>query len=96
MWKSKTGSEYKNVGLEATVISVKRLGNKINIKFIGRDNSEKSLEDFGYQGFIEPVFEYLNSRVGKHAVFLVTQKPGNDVKLASDTMMLPAYRSLWS
>lgn len=96
VWKSKTGSEYRNVGLEAAIISIKRVGNKININFIDRDDSEKSVEDFGYQGFIEPVFEYLSSRVGKRAVFLVTQKPGNDVKLASDTMMLPAYRGLWS
>ncbi len=96
VWKSKTGSEYKNVGLEATIISVKRFGNKINLKFIGKDDSEKSVEDFGYQGFIEPVFDYLSSRVGKRAVFLVTQKPGNNVKLASDTMMLPIYRGLWN
>jgi hypothetical protein len=96
VWQSKTGSGYRNVGLEATVVDVAELGGKIKLTYIGKDGLEKSVQDFGYQGLVEPVFAYLTSRKGKRAVFLVTQKPGKDVKLASDTMMLPTYQGLWA
>jgi hypothetical protein len=96
VWLSKTGSDYRNVGLEATVIRVERSGEKINLTYLGKDGIEKSIQDFGYQGFVTPVFNYLTSRQGKRAVFLVTQRPGKEVKLAADTMMLPAYKGLWA
>lgn len=96
VWKSKTGSDYRNVGLEAAVVDVQKLGNQISLTYVGRDGVEKTVQDFGRQGFVNPVFAYLNSRKGKQAVFLVTQKPGKDVQLASDTMMLPAYKGLWA
>ena len=96
VWQSKTGSDYRNVGLDATVVDVVELGAKIKLTYIGKDGLEKSVQDFGYQGLVEPVFAYLTSRKGKRAVFLVTQKPGKDVKLASDTMMLPTYQGLWA
>jgi hypothetical protein len=96
VWKSKTGSDYRNVGLEAAVVDVEKLGNQISLTYVGKDGVEKTVQDFGRQGFVSPVFAYLNSRKGKQAVFLVTQKPGKDVQLASDTMMLPAYKGLWA
>lgn len=96
VWKSKTGSDYRNVGLEAAVVDVQKSGNQICLTYVGKDGMEKTVQDFGRQGFVSPVFAYLNNRKGKQAVFLVTQKPGKDVQLASDTMMLPAYKGLWA
>ena len=95
VWKSKTGSDYRNVGLEAAVVDVQKMGNQISLTYVGKDGGQKTVEDFGRDGFVSQVFAYLNSRKGKQAVFLVTQKPGKDVQLASDTMMLPAYKGLW-
>lgn len=95
VWKSKTGSDYRNVGLEAAVVDIQRIGNQIRLTYVGKDGLQKTVQDFGRQGFVSPVFDYLNTRKGKQAVFLVTQKPGKDVQLASDTMMLPAYKGLW-
>ena len=95
VWKSKTGSDYQNVGLEAAVVDVQKMGNKISLTYVGKDGGQKTVQDFGRGGFVSQVFAYLNSRKGKQAVFLVTQKPGKDVQLASDTMMLPAYKGLW-
>ena len=96
-WQSKTGSSYRNLGIEANVIDVRRVGDaKIRLIYIAKNGEEKSIEDFGYQGFVKPVFDYLMSRKDKRAIFLVTQKPGGELKLAADTMMLPAYRALWS
>ena len=97
MWRSKTGSDYRNLGIEADVIDVLRVGeSKIRLTYVGKSGENVTVDDFGYQGFVKPVFEYLSSRKGKRAVFLVTQKPGNPVKLAADTMMLPPYKGLWS
>lgn len=96
IWKSKTGSDYRNVGLEAAVVDVQRLGNQISLTYIEKDGVQKNIQDFGRKGFVDPVFAYLSSRKGKQAVFLVTQKPGNDMQLASDTMMLPAYKGIWA
>jgi hypothetical protein len=95
VWKSKTGSDYRNVGLEAAVVDIQRMGNQIRLTYVGKDGVQKTVQDFGRQGFVSPVFDYLNTRKGKQAVFLVTQRPGKDVHLASDTMMLPAYKGLW-
>jgi hypothetical protein len=95
VWKSKTGSDYRNVGLEAAVVDVQKMGNQISLTYVGKDGGQKTVQDFGRDGFVSQVFAYLNSRKGKQAVFLVTQKPGKDVQLASDTMMLPAYKGLW-
>jgi hypothetical protein len=96
VWQSKTGSDYRNVGLEALVVNVQKIGNKISLTYVGKDGVEKTVLDFGRHGFVNPVFNYLNSRKGKLAIFLVTQKPGQQVLLASDTMMLPAYKGLWA
>jgi hypothetical protein len=97
MWRSKTGSDYRNLGIEADVIEVIRVGeSKISLTYVGKSGENVTVDDFGYQGFVKPVFEYLSGRKGKRAVFLVTQKPGSPVKLAADTMMLPAYKGLWS
>jgi len=96
VWRSKTGSDYRNVGLEAAVVDVQRMGDKISLTYIGKDGLHKNVQDFGRQGFVSLVFDYLHGRKGKQAVFLVTQKPGNNVQLASDTMMLPAYKGLWA
>lgn len=97
VWDSKTGRDYKNVGIDALILNVTKVGaNNIRLDYIGKEGSKMTVEDFGYYGFVIPVFEYLKSRVGRRAVFLVTQKKGGSVKLASDTMMLPMYKDLWS
>lgn len=94
-WTSKTGSGYMNTGLEAAIVSVKKHDNRIRLTYIDQNRKSKTVEDFGYQGFVGLVYEYLESRVGKRAVFLVTQQHNKPMRLASDTMMLPQYKSLW-
>lgn len=94
-WRSRTGSGYSNVGLEATVLSVSRQENRTKLTYIDQSRKSKTIEDFGYQGFVGPVYAYLESRVGKRAVFIVTQLPNKPLRLASDTMMLPQYKALW-
>lgn len=94
-WNSKTGSSYVNYGLEAAVVSVSRHEHKTKLTYIDQSGKSKTIEDFGYQGFVEPVFNYLLARVGQRAVFLVTQLAGRPLRLAADTMMLPQYRALW-
>jgi hypothetical protein len=95
-WTSKTGSGYLNIGIEATVLKVSRLGNKTSLTYIDQTGKSKTIEDFGFNGFVEQVFNYLQTRVGKRAVFLVTELSGKPPRLAADTMMLPQYRNLWS
>lgn len=94
-WMSKTGSGYMNTGLEAAIVSVSKKENRIRLTYIDQNRKSKTVEDFGYHGFVGLVFAYLESRVGKRAVFLVTQQQDKPMRLASDTMMLPQYKSLW-
>lgn len=97
VWSSrKPNSPYRNVGLEATVVRVDPLGHRIRLTFIDRDGNPHQVEDFGYQGFIEPVYDYLKSREGQRAVFILTWKDDKVLRLASDTMMLPSYADLWN
>ncbi|OSZ71443.1 hypothetical protein CAP37_19665 [Hydrogenophaga sp. IBVHS1] len=94
-WSSRTGSGYLNVGLEANIVSVSRRENRTRLTYIDQSRKSKTIEDFGYQGFVERVHAYLEARVGKRAVFLVTQLADKPLRLASDTMMLPQYKELW-
>jgi hypothetical protein len=94
-WPSKTGGPYKNVGIEATIVNVRASGNKIFLTYLDKNCLEKTVDDFGYQGFVSPVFDYLKLKEGKRALFLLTWKNDEVMKLASDTMMLRSYAGLW-
>lgn len=96
IWDSKTGSSYKNLGILGHVKDVRREKDNILLETIDTKGNQVILRDFGYQGFVDQVFNYLSNLKGKPAVFIVTWKPGQTARLASDTMMLPAYRDLWS
>jgi len=96
-WQSLTGSTYQNIGMLSMILGVEKseCGRKIILHTINREGDKVTLTDFGYQGFRKEVFDYLKQNLGKLAVFLITWKPGQAPKLASDTMMLPRYQSLW-
>lgn len=96
VWQSLTGSDYKNVGVLGMVVDVQRVGDCISLRTIDTKGNEVQLTDFGYQGFVKEVFDYLFIRKGSAAVFLLTWKPNGSPKLAADTMMLPRYRSIWT
>jgi hypothetical protein len=96
VWVSLTGSSYKNIGISAYVISVNRSGTNISLRYLDKSGDEKEITDFGRQGFVTHVFDYLKARENKSAVFIITYKEGGDPKLAADTMMLAKYRSIWS
>lgn len=96
VWPSrKPNSPYRNVGLEATVIEVERVGDRIRLVFIDTKGKRQDVTDFGYEGFVEPVFRYLKDRERQRAIFILTWKSDNALRLASDTMLLPQYASLW-
>lgn len=98
VWQSKTGSDYLNVGIKAYVKEVRKadIGNKIHLTYVNENGNDVTITDFAYQGFVSTVFSYLSSRVNKEAIFLITWRPGQQIKLAADTMMLPQYRNLWA
>jgi hypothetical protein len=96
VWNSKTGSAYKNVGILGVVLDVARSGNNIHLKTLDTKGDIVELVDFGFHGFVEQVYQYLADKKGELATFIITWKPGNRPKLASDTMMLPQYQSLWT
>jgi hypothetical protein len=97
IWPSrKPNSPYHNVGLEATVKRVERLGERIRLTYTDTKGKPRDVTDFGYEGFVEPVFEYLKSRKDQRAVFILTWKDDKVLRLASDTMLLPQYASLWN
>jgi len=95
-WKSKTGSDYINVGIQAHISSVTRDANGTKLIYLDKLGELKTITDFGPSPGNAQVFTYLKSREGKRAVFLVTQRPGGPLKLASDTMLLGQYIGLWS
>lgn len=98
VWRSKTGSDYLNVGIRAHIKSVNRAkhGDTILLTYIGKNSEEATISDFGYQGFVRDIFSYLSSHINQEAIFLITWKPGQpSPKLASDTMLLPQYSPLW-
>jgi hypothetical protein len=92
-WQSKTGSSYINVGIRALVRSIRLVGAQNELTYVDEEGEDKIITDFG--SLNKEVFEYLKKLEGKTAVFLVTQKPNGPLKLASDTMLLPQYRTLW-
>ncbi len=96
-WRSRTNSaQYINIGVEAFLENVEQVESRIRLTFIDSKGASKQIEDFGrINGFVAKVFDYLLSRKGKRAVFLTTYKPGQPLKLASDTMMLDTYKHLW-
>jgi len=95
-WASKTGSKYVNYGIDAYISGVSNAGDKIYLSFIDELGQTVTVDDFGYNGFVEPVYKYLLSKKDSRAVFILTYQPGKSLKLASDTMLLPAYRGLWA
>jgi hypothetical protein len=96
-WRSKTGSDWVNIGIEAIVRDVAPDGARIVLTYIDQNNQETTISDFGRDNKLEiRIFNYLLSRKGNKAIFIVTIKPGSQLKLASNTMMLSQYASLWS
>lgn len=95
-WKSKTGSSYVYVGIQAHISSVARDAIGTTLTYLDKFGDLKVITDFGPSLQNAQVFSYLKSREGKRAVFLVTQRPGGPLKLASDTMLLNQYVGLWS
>lgn len=96
IWQSKTGSDYLNCGLLADVIDVTNNGSVIRLTFINTKGNTQVIEDFGYNGLVESVYEYLLRKKNRKAVIIVTWKNGSDrIRLASDTMMLTEYNHLW-
>lgn len=95
-WRSKTGSDWLNIGIEAIVRDVKPNGAVIELTYVDKNCCEVVISDFGRDNRLEmPVLNYLLSRKGSTAVFIVTTKVGGILKLASNTMMLPQYVKLW-
>jgi hypothetical protein len=93
IWRSV--SEFRNVGVVSTIERVAQVGSKIELTYVDQNSRSATIEDFGHTGFAEAIFSYLKNREGRAAVFIVTQKPGDQVKLDTNTMLLPAYRDLW-
>ena len=96
VWNSRTGSNYKNVGVLGWVIDVEQVGNKIELTTLNTQGQKMTLTDFGRFGFVSHVFDYLIERKDEAAVFIITWRPNGSPMLASDTMMLPQYRHLWA
>ena len=97
-WPSKTGSDYMNIGVEATIIDVQRHGSNITLKYIDRAGKSQVVTDFGYYGFVDLVYNYLESckNESRRAVFILTYKKSDmKMRLAADTMKLDAYIGLW-
>lgn len=95
-WQSKTGSAYLNFGIEAYVAKVNRNGDQIELTYVNEMGKEVTINDFGYNGFVGHIFDYLNSKLSSRAIFIITHKPNGTLKLASDTMLLSAYKNLWA
>ena len=97
-WPSKIpGSVYMNIGIEATIVDVYKSGSNISLTYIDRSGKNQTVTDFGYQGFVQLVFDYLMSCkiANQRAVFILTYKPDMKLRLAADTMMLGTYVNLW-
>jgi len=95
-WQSKTGSEYLNFGIEAYIAKVNRNGDQIQITYINEMGNEVAINDFGYNGFVGHVYDYLRSKLHSRAVFIITHKPNGPLKLAADTMLLNTYKHFWT
>lgn len=99
VWQSKTGGQYRNVGIEAQVIKVTDADPRIVLTFVDENGDQKTVEDFGRDNkFEKTVFDYLKARAdqGGRAFFILTKKPDDrEAKLASNTMMLSQYRHYW-
>lgn len=95
-WQSKTGSAYLNFGIDAYIAEVGRNGDQIQLTYINENGVKVTINDFGYEGFVEYVYDYLKSKLNSRAVFIITHKPNGPLKLAADTMMLSNYRNLWA
>lgn len=96
-WPSKTGSDYMNIGIEATLDDVRQIGSKISLTYLDRSGGKQTVTDFGYHGFVQLVYEYLKSckDENRRAVFILTYRPDMKMRLAADTMMLANYVKLW-
>lgn len=95
-WRSKTGSTYLNVGVEAYVENVTRTNDNIQLTYIDESGTTKTIQDFAFKGFVAEVHDYLVAHKERRAIFMITKKPGGPLMLAADTMKLPQYRHLWS
>ena len=96
-WPSKTGSDYMNIGIEASIEDVRPMGSKISLTYLDKSGNRQTVTDFGYHGFVELVYDYLKSckDENRRAVFILTYRPDMKMRLAADTMMLANYVKLW-
>lgn len=97
-WPSKIpGSVYMNIGIEANIVDVYKTGSSISLTYIDKSGRNQTVTDFGYQGFVQLVYDYLMSCkvANQRAVFILTYKPDMKMRLAADTMMLGTYVNLW-
>jgi hypothetical protein len=95
-WPSKTGSKYLNYGVDAYIEKVIPSGDKIQLTFIDEEGKTTVVEDFGFNGLVTEVLKYLSNKIKSRAVFILTYQPGGRPRLASDTMLLPAYKNIWN
>lgn len=96
-WPSKTGSDYMNIGIEASIEDVRPMGSKISLTYLDKSGNRQTVTDFGYHGFVQLVYDYLKSckDENRRAVFILTYRPDMKMRLAADTMMLANYVKLW-
>jgi len=65
-----------NIGIEAIVRDVAPDGARIVLTYIDQNNQETTISDFGRDNKLEiRIFNYLLSRKGNKAIFIVTIKP---------------------
>ena len=97
IWGSKTGSEMRNMWIDAQVIAAKELGENIQLTYIDLAGHKQTITDYGRHGLRREVLNYLQSNVPARKVFLLTfhQAAPAQSKLASDTMLLPQHRRQW-
>ena len=96
-WPSRTGSDYMNIGIEASIEDVRPMGSKISLTYLDKSGNRQTVTDFGYHGFVQLVYDYLKSckDENRRAVFILTYRPDMKMRLAADTMMLANYVKLW-
>ena len=99
-WRSQTTTaEYENAVVEAHIISVECDGSVIRLTFADRKGKANTVVDFGPKknpmSKRQPVLTHLKTHENKRAKFILTWKPGQNVSLASDTMIYEKHLSKW-
>lgn len=97
IWSSKTGSDMKNMWVDAQVTAATESGNNIVLTFVDVRGRPQTITDYGFKGLRREVLNYLQSGLPDRKVFLLTydQAAPTRPRLASDTMLLRQYRHQW-